>query len=219
MCYNQFWFYPVRWEMDCFEAIKKRKSIRRFKDTPVADTIITDLVESARLAPSGGNGQGWMFGVVTDRNIIKQLSQAAGNQEWIATAPLVFALCGELDENLQELPDDDFSLIVNKDRFTPEFIRYLQEYPDQRAVSLIFNNDAPSIPGEHIFLTAVEKGLGACWVGFLDINKASDILNLPENYACLYLMPVGYPDEEPGPVERKSVSEITFLNTYGKKYK
>jgi nitroreductase len=204
--------------MDCFEVIKKRRSVRKYKDTPVPDDIIRTLIESARLAPSGRNGQGWLFGVITDKNTITRLSAAAGNQTWIATAPLVISLCGKLDAGLRGVPDDDLGLMVNKARFTPEFIKYLQDYPDQRAVSLLFNNSIPMIPGEHIFLTAVENGLSACWVGFLDIHKASEILGLPRDYACLFLMPVGYPDEEPVNMERKSISEIAFLNKYDKIY-
>ncbi len=204
--------------MEYFEVIKKRRSVRRFKDTPVPNKIINALIESAQLAPSGGNGQGWLFGVATDSKIIRQLSQAAGRQEWIATAPLVIALCAELDEELRGLTEDDFSLAVNKERFTPEFIKYLQDYPDQRAVSLLFNNSVPMIPGEHIFLTAVNYGLSACWVGFLDVKKASYILNLPNNYACLFLMPIGYRDEEPGPIERKKIPDIAFINSYEQKY-
>ncbi len=204
--------------MEFFEVIRKRRSVRKFKDTPVPEHIVKDLIESARLAPSGGNGQGWLFGVITDKSTIKQLSRAAGNQEWIATAPLVIALCAELDEGLRGLPEDDFGLIVNRERFTPEFIKYLQNYPDQRAVSLLLNNSAPLIPGEHIFLTAVNHGLSACWVGFLDIRKSSGILNLPEQYSCLFLMPIGYKAEEPGPLERKAVSDIAFVNRFGNKY-
>lgn len=204
--------------MEYLDVIKKRRSIRKFKDTPVPGHIVDDLIKSARLAPSGGNGQGWMFGVVTDKTVIKQLSQAAGNQEWIATAPLVIALCADLETSLSSLPEDDFTLVVNKERFTAEFIKYLQEYPDQRAVSLLFANGVPMIPGEHIFLTAVNHGLSACWVGYLDINKASEILNLPDEYSCFYLMPVGYEAEEPRPVARKSISEITFLNSFENEY-
>jgi len=204
--------------MDFFEVIKKRRSVRKFKNTPVSKEIIDDLIESARLAPSGGNGQGWLFGVVTDPAIIKKLARAAGNQEWIASAPLVIALCAELSEELRSLPEDDFGLVVNKERFTPEFIKYLQDYPDQKAVSLLFNNSVPMIPGEHIFLTAVNHGLSACWVGFLDTKKASNILNLPDNYVCLFLMPTGYQAEEPGPIERKKISDIAFVNSYEQKY-
>ncbi len=204
--------------MEYFEVIKKRRSARKFRDTPVTGEIIDSLIESARLAPSGGNGQGWLFGIVTDPAIIRKLAHAAGNQMWIASAPLVIALCSKLGEELASLPEDDFSLAVNKERFTPEFIDYLRKYPDQRAVSLLFNNSAPMIPGEHIFLTAVNYGLSACWVGFLDIKKASQILNLPDEYSCLFLMPIGYQAEEPGPIERKAVSEIAFRNSFEKRY-
>ena len=158
------------------------------------------------------------FGIITDPEIIKQLAEAAGNQEWITTAPLVIALCGKLDEELTSLPEDDFSLIVNRERFTPEFIDHLRDYPDQKAVSLLFSNDAPTIPGEHIFLTAVNYGLSACWVGFLDIKKASRILNLPDEYACFYLMPIGYKAEEPVHIERKPIPDIAFVNSYEYKY-
>jgi nitroreductase len=204
--------------MDFFTVIKERRSIRRYKDTPVPEEIIESLIESARLAPSGGNGQGWLFGIITDPVIIKQLAEAAGNQKWITTAPLVIALCGNLEEELKSLPEDDFSLIVNRGRFTPEFIDYLRDYPDQRAVSLLFSNSVPMIPGEHIFLTAVNYGLSACWVGFLDIKRASGILNLPDEDACFYLMPIGYKAEEPVYIERKTIHDIAFVNSYEYKY-
>jgi nitroreductase len=204
--------------MDLFEVIKKRRSIRKFKNIPVPKEIVDNLIESARLAPSGGNGQGWLFGVVTDPKIIKKLAEAAGNQMWIATAPLVIALCAEVKWSLASLSESDFDLTVNKTRFTPEFIEYLRDYPDQRVVSLLFNNSAPMIPGEHIFLTAVNYGLSACWVGFLDIKKASKILHLPDEYACLFLMPIGYKNEEPRSITRKVVSEIAFTNSFRNKY-
>ncbi|MBN2238576.1 MAG: nitroreductase family protein [Dehalococcoidales bacterium] len=201
--------------MDFMETVRKRRSVRKFKDRPVPDDVIDDILESARLAPSGGNGQGWLFGVITDKAEIRQLAKVAGNQEWIADAPLVIALCAEVSFNLQELPEDDFTLEVNRERFTPEFIDYLREYPDQRPVARLFMNPAPMIPGEHMFLTAVHHGLGACWVGYLDTQKASEILGLPDDYTCFFLMPVGYPDEAPEDIYRKSTGEISFRNRYG----
>ena len=38
---------------------------------------------------------------------------------------------------------------------------------------------------------------------------------MPENVACLFLMPVGYPKEEPGPKELKNISEISFFESFG----
>jgi nitroreductase len=201
--------------MEYMEVIRKRRSIRNFRETPVPQEAIDDILESARLAPSGGNSQNWMFGVITDKEILKQLSVLAGNQEWIASAPLVIAVCAELNWKLRDIPEGDYGLKINQDRFTPAFIQYLRKYHDQKAVSLLLENGTVMIPGEHICLSAVDHGLGACWVGNLHVEKTSEFLNLPDNYACAYLIPVGYPDMEPAARERKAISDITFYNTYG----
>ena len=196
--------------MDFMDTIRKRRSVRKFKDKEVPEKDIAAMLEAAKLAPSGGNEQNWLFGVIRDDEKIYRLSKAAGNQEWISSAPLVFALCTELKMNLRKLDEDDLELKVNKNRFGSDFIEYLQDYPNQRNVSLLFENCNPLLPGEHIFLTAVSRGLRACWVGYLDIEKASSLLNLPEEYVCLFLMPVGYPDEEPRDLKKKSLDELVF---------
>ncbi len=204
--------------MDYMEVIRKRRSIRKFKDTPVPQNVIDDILESARLAPSGGNSQNWMFGVVTDKEVIRQLSDIAGKQEWITTAPLVIAVCADLSWEIAGYYDSDFGVAINRKRFTPQFVSYLQEYPGQKAVSLLLENGTVMVPGEHICLTAASHGLGSCWVGDLEVKKASEILNLPENYACAFLIPVGYPDMESIDIKRKDIAEITFHNKYGSKY-
>ncbi|MBN2075332.1 MAG: nitroreductase family protein [Dehalococcoidales bacterium] len=204
--------------MEYMEVIRKRRSIRKFRDTPVPKETIDDILESARLAPSGGNGQNWLFGVITDKEKIEELSVLAGNQRWIASAPLVIAVCAELNWKISDTPEDDYGLKINQDRFTSEFVHYLREYDDQAAVSLLFENGTVMIPGEHICLTAVDHGLGACWIGNLEIKQTSECLNLPADYACSYLIPIGYPDMEPVDIERKNISEVTFHNTYGSDY-
>jgi nitroreductase len=62
--------------MDAVQAIKSRVSVRRYKNMPVPDEILKDLVDCARLAPSGYNCQPWMFVVVTDQDLRNQISQA-----------------------------------------------------------------------------------------------------------------------------------------------
>jgi len=205
--------------MEYLDVINKRRSIRKFKDKPVPPEIIDAIIESARLAPSGGNGQSWQFGVVTDKEIIKKLAQAAGNQNWINTAPLVIALCGETARNLASLPDNDFSMVVEKLRFTPDLVEYLKKYPDQRLVARLFDASDTMLPGEHIVLSAVNFGLSSCWIGLLDVSRASAILNLPEKYACLFLIPIGYADEEPRKITRKPVNEVAFINSFENKYR
>jgi len=69
---------------------------------------------------------------------------------------------------------------------------------------------------EHIFLTAVSYVLSACPIGYLDVDKASEVLSLPEHLACLFLLPVGYADEQPGEKNLKSIDEISFYDKWDK---
>lgn len=201
--------------MDVDEAIARRRSVRRFRDVPVPAEAIDAMLDAARLAPSGGNGQNWVFGVVTDKQKISQLAEAAGRQMWIATAPLVFALCARLGKPLADWPEDDYGLAVNRDRFGAAFVDYLRAFPGQHQVSMLLNNAVPLIPGEHIALVAAGLGLGSCWIGHLDVRRASAVLNLPDEIVCLFLLPVGYPAEPPRPLSRKPLAAISFWNRWG----
>ncbi len=200
--------------MELEKVILKRRSIRKFKDTPIPDEVINKMLQMAQVAPSGGNGQPHVFGIVRDPQIKHELAQAAGGQMWIAGAPIVIACCARLDPDYRSLPEDDFGLAVNKLRWGEDFWRYLLDYPDGKALSCLLADSAPLLPMQHIVLTAENCGLSACYVGWLDVQKASEILKLPDDIRCMYLLPVGYADEEPREIERRSLDEISFFDTY-----
>ena len=200
--------------MELTQVINNRRSVRSFLPDPVPDDIIKDLLEAARLAPSPGNGQAWLFGVIRDDAVKKELAEAAGGQSWIATAPVIIACCAKLEADLAELPEDDFGLIVNKTRFGEAFIDYMNAYPDRKMANTFWTNAVPLIPGEHIFLAAVSHGLSSCWVGYLDTREAGKILGLPDDVVCLFLLPIGYANEEPEEIYRKACEEIVFYDKW-----
>jgi len=200
--------------MELMDAIKKRVSVRSFLDRPVPDEIITEMLDAARLVPTPGNGQGNIIGVVRDQILKTRLAQAAGGQMWIASAPLVFALCADISGDLKDLPEDNFGLIVNYLRFGKDFTRNMNRYPDRKTMNKLFANGSPCLPGEHIFLTAVSHGLSACFIGYLDTEEASKILQLPEHISCLFLLPVGYAEKQADPPKKKSIDEISFMDTW-----
>ncbi len=200
--------------MDIREAILTRRSVRKFQDRPVASCVIDEMLEAARRAPTPGNGQGNVFGVVTDPAVRLELARAAGNQLWIAQAPVVFAGCARIDWDIARLPEDDFGLAVNRLRFGKTFIDAMCALEDRRTCTTLFANGGPSIAMEHIFLTAVSHGMSACFIGYLDIERADAVLNLPSDLTCLFLMPVGYAAEEPRPKELKSLKDIAFYDRW-----
>ncbi len=76
--------------MDVMQAIKERRSIRKYQDRPVEEKVLTEILEAARLAPSANNRQDWRFVAVKDREQIDKLVSATG-QSFIGTAPVVIA--------------------------------------------------------------------------------------------------------------------------------
>jgi len=79
--------------MDVMEAIRKRRSVRSYRDAEVEEAKLQAVLEAARLAPSAKNRQEWRFVVVRDAATRQKLSTAAKGQQFVAQAPVVIAAC------------------------------------------------------------------------------------------------------------------------------
>jgi nitroreductase len=70
---------------------------------------------------------------------------------------------------------------------------------------------------EHLVLAAAAEGLGTCWIGFFDEERLKEILDVKGSNRVVALTPIGYPNESPAARTRRSLSDIAFLDTYGKR--
>lgn len=77
--------------MNVFEAIKTRRSVRKYKPQPIPEDHLKQILTAAQLAPSAGNKQPWRFVVVKDPETKKKLGTIARNQTWISDAGVVIA--------------------------------------------------------------------------------------------------------------------------------
>lgn len=77
--------------MEVKEAIRRRRSVRSFKDEPVTRDTLEELMESVRIAPSASNRQDWKFVLVDDPDLKEELAQAAHEQSFVGDAPVVIA--------------------------------------------------------------------------------------------------------------------------------
>ena len=82
--------------METTEAIHNWRSIRRFKDEPVAEEALRAVLEAGRRAPSWENVQPWHFIVIEDQTMKAKLAELASGQKQVARAPVVIAVCGDL---------------------------------------------------------------------------------------------------------------------------
>ncbi|BBO17934.1 nitroreductase [Candidatus Brocadia pituitae] len=206
--------------MDVKEAIQKRRSIRRFTSDPVPDELIAQLLESARLAPSGSNTQPWRFIVVKDAETRKKLQLASHHQRHVGQAPVIIACCadikafGEFPKRIDELIDAGALPAKTREVFVPS-LKKGGISADMKWHLLIAATGNADIAIEHIVLHAVELGLGTCWVRWFDDNKVKEILEIPDHVEIIALLPLGYPAEEPPQRPRFTLEKIVSYEKYG----
>jgi len=168
--------------MEVFEAIKKRRSIRRFDpNKKVTEEQVEKLLEAARWAPSAGNLQSWYFVVVKDQKIKERFASEAWVQELILEAPVVIVVCSE-----------------------PE--RTTWRYGERGSRYTIQDT---AIAAQNIWLAATAMGLGTCFLAAFDEEKVAQILDLEKGLRPITILPIGYPAESPSPPPRRAIEEIS----------
>ncbi len=209
------------------EAVRRRRSIRSFKHIPVPDEMILEMLEAARLAPSGSNSQPWRFVVVTDPEEKKELRKLCFNQAFIEEAGVDFVLCADLSayskESYQKRRQEtiDAGLVLASTVDESVYQRYIDSMSSDLTQQITPAMANTYIAAEHIVLMATALGLGSCWVGGISSYKAiRDMLGIPRGIMVLGLVAVGYPNIEPKARPRLPLEQILlrpFPKPAGKK--
>jgi len=202
------------------EAIKIRRSIRKFAPDDVSDEMVEQMLEAARLAPSGSNRQPWRFLVVRDQEIRKELRRICMDQRFIEEAPVVVICFGDLErysldarkQRRQEFTDSGVLETLSGRFADPEFRASMDSLPtpprEQLLTPLVSNT---YIAIEHLVLMAAALGLGTCWVGGFDGAALNSLFGLADNLIPVAVIPVGYPAGEIPPQRpRLTLEEIVL---------
>lgn len=78
--------------METFEAIRTVLAVRQFRDTPIPEAVVREIVEAGHLTASSANSQPWYFIVVQDKDTLRQLGALARTGPYIAQAPLAIVV-------------------------------------------------------------------------------------------------------------------------------
>ncbi len=209
-------------EIDGFlDLVKKRRSMRRFRTDPIPDGAVEKILEAARWAMSGANGQPWEFVVVRDRETIAKIvgireerhkrahvmemtrleelrhpgvaTRPAGAPAGFRDAPVIIVVCGDPRTYQATVLGAHFRGVTD-----PTY----------------YMNHGNTI--QNINLAAAALGLGAQWVsiGPDSERQLEDLLGIPEVFNIYAVVPVGYPAYKPAPSYRRELSEIVHYERY-----
>jgi len=184
--------------MELSDVIASRRSIRKFKQDDITADTVNQLLDAARLAPSGSNTQPARF-IVVQSPAAKEALGRCTPYKFIVKAAVIFVCCADLtaittrDVRVGELLQEGAFEGVDVD---VSGAMAASSVMDAEAIKAYLTMNV-AIAVEHIVLKAVDLGLGSCWVGKFDRGKVNDELALDENIFPVVLLPVGYPDQSP----------------------
>ncbi len=198
--------------------LRGRRSVRRFLSEPVPEELVLRLIAGATQAPSASNKQPWKFLLVERRATIEQLASAVRE----ATARIAAHIPAESQP----------AFAAYGDYFTRFEGAPLVIIPICKSLSVLSNLVGSSLPAaeletirqmednsgligaalalQNLLLLAHELGLGASGMTgpLVARDELKRLLDVPESWNILALVPVGFPAEEPPPTQRKPASSV-----------
>ncbi len=198
-----------------FNTLYTSRALRRFKPDPVAEEVAFQLLDAAIRAPTGHNRQDWRFVLVTDRDA-KRKMQEWSQRAWTMAFP-------------QYQTQDAIDALPRTQRLSIQGVKDLAcSLADVPLIVVVCGlRGKHSSPGgshfpaiQNMLLAARALGLGGSIFNLPMVggNGMYELLGIPESneiYACV---PIGYPTDRPGPLSRKPVKKVAYLERFGEQW-
>ena len=153
--------------METFEAMYRRRSIRKFRPDIIPVSCLQEIVEISRLYPSGGNSQPVRFAIITREDL---RNTVFADLKWAMYLP---------DYTIEDNERPMAYIVLLRD----DNIRKSCDYDIGAASTMVM-------------LAAADKGLATCPIGNFSKSNLSALLNLPENLYPELVLAMGYPAQE-----------------------
>ena len=184
------------------DLLQNRRSVRNYREDPVPVDLIREMIHESILAPSAGNGQPWQFIIVTDKALLKAMS----------------------DESKQYLLD---RIAANPQ----DYARKYQGMLEKAAYNVFYNAPCLiiilgpkdnhtlqidcSLIACYVMFSASDRGLGTCWVGlgaFIHDPELLKELGITTDLQIVAPIILGYPKHIPGAAERKEPQVLKVIS-------
>ncbi len=180
------------------DTIMKHRSIRQYKETPVSEKDLNEILEAGTRASTTGNMQLYSMVVTQDEEKKKELSPTHFNQPMVTQAPVHITFCADINR---------FHKWCEQRNAEPGYDNFLWFF--NAAIDAL-------LVSENVCLAAEEKGMGICYLGTVPYNAEQiiKILNLPNGVVPVTAIVLGHPDESPGLTDRLPLEGVVHQETY-----
>ncbi len=221
-------------KMSVHDAIYGLRATRIFRDKPVPDDVLDELLEAATMACSSGNTQPWEFVVVTDPEVKRQIQ--------VEMLDAFSVIDAERAQTKEQLTDSSGRSITGRAAvehldhvpaivvvcWNPERgIRLKGEYEENPDGSLRETREIPGGRGVSLFqacqnlmLAAQAHGVSSLFTTFffLKRERIKEILGIPPQIFMECAIFLGYGDEKLNKPKRIPITKISHRNRWGTPY-
>ncbi len=191
--------------MDVEEAIKKRRAVRTYTDTPIPDEVLDRVLRLALRAPTGGGAQAWALMLVKDpdkRLEIAELIIRGASRYFQTLRPKKE---GTTDEEHVAWANDYAETVLSTYRVAPAWILALYvprfPYPPEMAEGGYLDDViSVSFAVQNMMLVAREEGLGTVPTTAFqryEKDRLREIVGIPPEADPMIVTPIGYPESFP----------------------
>jgi len=184
--------------METIKTLLNHRTIRKYKNDPIDDRVLNEVLEAGFRASTTGNMQVYSVIVSKDEQKRKELCKLHFGQQMVEQAPVLLTFCADFNR---------FNKWCRQRDADPGYDNFLSFFSASIDALLVSQNVA---------VAAEAHGLGICYLGTTtyQADKLIDFFDLPEGVVPVTTLVVGYPDEDPEQVDRLPAEGVVHHETY-----
>ena len=184
--------------METIKTLLNHRTIRKYKNDPIDDQVLNEVLEAGFRASTTGNMQVYSVIVSKDAQKRKELCKLHFGQQMVEQAPVLLTFCADFNR---------FNKWCRQRDADPGYDNFLSFFTASIDALLVSQNVA---------VAAEAHGLGICYLGTTtyQADKLIDFFDLPEGVVPVTTLVVGYPDEDPEQVDRLPAEGVVHHETY-----
>lgn len=183
---------------DVTDLLQSHRSIRTFKNLPIDQSIVEELIRSGQSAATSSFIQACTVIQVASGEKREKIAELAGNQNYVAKAPVFLVFCADMHRHQ----------LACEMHNRPMKSGYTEQFLTASVDCALF--------AQNVVIGAESLGLGICYIGALrnEIAAVSSLLDLPDLVFPVFGLCLGYPDQNPEVKPRLPLSLTLKQNSY-----